>query len=575
MTALATSAPAPAPALSAAALDAALGDAWDPQNPYGVWALADPTMADPADRPLYRTLRGAGLHLAILPPAYGGTLVDLPETMLTVRAAARRDLGVMPATLISVTAVAFALVADDPVATAAIAEAVRRGDPVGFAMSEEATGSDVLATRARFSATPDGDHLLTGRKWLMGGGRDARLAVVLAVHEGRRGPGAFSAALVELPPGAVLAPTPTLGMPRTEFADLVLDAQPVVALIGRPGRGLEVAMRSQHLVRIMSTIASVAALDTGLRLASRYSDERATADLPVPRRLLGAASVELVLADLVSQTAARLVHTAPGAIALASVVAKWLVPELARSALSRAGDLLGARSVLAQDAGAVLDRLRADNEVVRYIDTSVAAVLRTVDMQLAAYDRCGLDRSERVRATLEATFDLGADLPPLELGALTLGLRADDPVLLGLADAADAVLSALGTAPADRELPGRIEWLRGRLDALITRHPTLSGADAEVDRMVLATELCWLYAGACCLHAWSANRTRSLYGADPGWTGWLDDCLAHVRAAVEGAGPAGSPPARSYDRTRDRVLDLVRSGLAVTAQPFPFAEEAS
>ncbi len=562
----------------ATAVEDVLGDAFDLDNPYSVWAPG--TALDAA-------AREAGLHLAVVPPELGGNLTDLAQVMLAVRSAARRDLSVMPATMISVTALTVALVAEDDVAATRIADAIVAGETVGFAMSEEASGSDVLATTARLTDTDDG-YLLNGHKWLMGGGSRCRLAVVVAAHEGRRGPGASSAVLVELPREAVQAATPTIGMARCEFSDLLLVDVPVAkdAIVGAVGRGLELAMRAQQLVRTLSTTASVSAMDTGQRLAVRHLDAaraagRRTADDRATTSMLGACSVELVLADVVTSTAARLLQLSPESAGLSSSIVKHLAPTLARRHLIRAGDLLGARSVLADGPGGVLERMRADAEVVRYIDTSVAANLRTIALHLSTYDGTHLvpspDRSAEIGDLLQQAFDLERTPPPLDFTKLALRPAPDDPVVLGLEQAALGVANLL--EETDPALSSLVLWVWDML-----RDVVLTQAEARADckgQLVLApsviSDLTWIWAAACCVHLWWTNHSRSLYGGVPGWTGWLRASLEYVHGQVQDPRDpeifeAPAHEDHSHDATRERVVALTRQGKPVSWHTFDLAD---
>lgn len=598
MSAAARTSPAATPQWSfesgPAVLDDALGDAFDEGSPCSVWAARP---SGPAEVDLDRRCRELGLPLMAVPVAVGGRLRSVAEAMLVVRTAARRDLSVMPATLVSVTAMAVALVAEDTDAVERIAAAIARGETVGFAMSEEASGSDVLASTARLEADPGGGWLLSGRKWLVGGGRRCRSAVVVAAHPERRGPGAFTAVLVELPPSAIAAPSATTGMVRCEFSDVDLDGLRVAedAVVGRPGQGMELAMRAQQLVRVMSTAAPTAAMDTALRLAVRHLEQARTRSTPgrpspdadEPRRLVGTAAVELVLGDVVTQVAAGLIDVAPAAAGLGSAVVKELAPVLARRQLARCADLLGARACLDSGAGGVLARLQADTEMVRHIDTSVAANQRIVGMHLATYDAARLgDRSAATRARdlLGAALGGGADPAGPDLSLLALGPRPDDPVVLGLEETCAAVAGLLRRTPGPdgAHLADLATWVWDELrDQLLTlserRADPAVGRQARGASTEEVRSFCWIWAAACCVHLWWSGRDRSLFGSTTRSTAWLHDCLHYLRrelgAPDQTTASGGRERGRAdYAGTRDVVLGLVGDARAVTATPHRLAD---
>ncbi len=344
-------------------------------------------------------------------------------------------------------------------------------------------------------------------------------------------------------------------------------------------------MRAQQMVRAMSTIASVACLDTGLRLAVRHLDQlrlvrspgRPSGEDPTPAAILGACAVEMVLADVLTQAVARLIHHAPEAAGLGTAVAKELTPILARRALLGATDLLGARGVIAEGAGGVLARLRADNEVVRYIDLSVAANQRVVAMHLSTFGVARVaEISEDFAASKTAApslFSLLETLPELDLTQLALRPRPNDPVVVALANSCAAAVDALHApdTAATEELADLVAWV---WDAV--RDELLSLAEQRVDSAGIGipgeavTRFSWLWAGACCVHLWLSNRDLPLFGGAPGWTGWLRDTLHYIR--VEVGGNDSGNATKNYPATLRQVRGLIRTAQAVTALPHPLAD---
>ncbi|GAA4598133.1 hypothetical protein BJY16_002599 [Actinoplanes octamycinicus] len=525
-------------------LDEALGDPWRDDNPYG---FAAAVAADTAARPntaLVERLRERDFHLCYVPAALGGRLRGLDVTHLLVRAAARRDLAVMPATMFSIAALTAC-------PEAAVADLVVSGGTVAFALSEENSGSDVLAGECRLDRSSDegGGYRLHGRKWLVGRGATAD-AVYLVARTGGRGPAAFTAVLLDSaaldhPDTVRHAPTPTLGMRGVDFADLEFRGTPVPAsaVLGGVGRGLEAALRAQQVVRLMSTAASVAAADTGLRVAFRAGR------MPAP------AATELLIIDAMTITASRGVHVAPARFALWSHTVKRVAPLLAEDALRRCGDALGARAVLAGGLGAVLDKARRDASIVPVIDTSVPGNLRSAAMHVARYAAPAppLDQDRRDRLT--ATFRLGTALPPLRVAALDLGVRPVDDVTLGYAGLLPELVAAAGPDA------GKL------LTELAERLPELAAATAEAQRALSAAATghadrwCLLHAAAACALLWWHNRDVSLYGTPPGDTGWLVACLSYLLLRADGRDPAGA----DSEAALDAVRSLIGGGGMVTA----------
>ncbi|MGW2720128.1 acyl-CoA dehydrogenase family protein [Streptomyces sp. NPDC001492] len=382
------------PFTAAALLDELLGDPWRTDNVYGF--AAGVARDDRGDFPhaFAARLDSVDFPLAHLPLSLGGALRGLDDTLLLVRVAARRDAAIMPATLLSCSAVMTVLAAGTPEQAKTVADWVQEGRTIAFALSEEHSGSDILAGECRLDPARDGGFRLTGRKWLVGRGATADAAVVVA-RTAERGPAAFTAVLLgpgEMPRVRRQPAQPVTGMRGIDFADLTFDGTPVPqqAVIGDLGGGLAGAMRAQQVVRLLSTAACLATADTALRTALRFTQGRrvggvTVADTAHGSRELALAAAELFAADLLSLTAARYAHLSPATFGLCSSVVKRVSTRLTASTVARSRSLLGARGVLAHGPGAVVDKAQRDNTVVESIDTSPLGVLRAVTLQLPGY----------------------------------------------------------------------------------------------------------------------------------------------------------------------------------------------
>ncbi|MEV7398918.1 acyl-CoA dehydrogenase [Streptomyces sp. NPDC091267] len=542
-------------------LDAALEDPWRTDNPYGFAAGVARDAAEEYPAAPEARLRAAGLHLGYLLKSLGGTLHSLEGTQILVRVAARRDVNVMPATMFSISAVMTVLAAGTAEQHRTIAAWVREGRTIAFGLSEERAGSDVLANTCRL----DEDHMLNGTKWLVGRGSTADAAVVVA-RTAERGPAAFTAVLLgpeELAHSGVrrLPPRRTTGMHGMDFADLEFTGVPVPAsaVVGAVGSGLAGAMRAQQVVRLMSTAGCLATADTALRTALRFARTHRTggvrvADTPYGSRELALAAAELCTADLTALVAARAIHVAPGAFALASSVVKHVATRLTGACAARSRALAGARAVLRDGPLAVLDKAVRDNGMVEVIDTSLLGNLRAIAMHLPSYAAAyatATPSEPRERASVErglrlaAAFALGDDscLPTLDPAALDLGVRPKDDILLGFAEYAEEIAAELrrrGDTPAADSVTG----LRADLEATLStavdaQHDRARSPKASPETLDLADRLCLLYAGGTAALAWWFHRDRpGLYGdPDRGGTAWLNPVLTLTRSLADGRDP--------------------------------------
>jgi alkylation response protein AidB-like acyl-CoA dehydrogenase len=560
-----------------AELERALGDARAPANPCGHLAAVERDERAGFPHALAADLRDAGVHLSYLPSALGGRLSGFDVTLALARAGARRDLNAMPATMLSVSAAISVQLHGSAEQQARVAELIARGATVAFALSEADTGSDVVRNACRLE--DDGGMLrLTGHKWCVGRGERCE-ATYLVARSGGRGPGAFSSVLLEhadLPEEAMRVGPPlhTSGMRGIEFADYEFRGCPVSrsALVGRPGEGLEAAMKAQQIVRMLSAAGNLGCADTALLAAVDFVVRRELGrgyviDSPIARRELALAAATLIGCEIAALSAARAVHLAPERFALASAVVKQVATTLSQSIIERSSTVLGARGVLAEGVEGIVQKARRDNAVVRVIDTSPIGNLRSVAMQLPRLGAVACADSE-VLDRLELAFTLDADLPAFEPDRLSLDARGRDDVLEGLPLVSGRTLRALADGPAAARCAQLVEELRDALAALPSdaARARSSGPEAQLD---LAERLCLLHTAAAAVHLWWFNRDLVLWGEPPGASGWLTACLSVLLARA--AGRDARTAAADCAPALDAVLALRAGGRLFSSVPIPLA----
>ncbi|GAA0946812.1 acyl-CoA dehydrogenase family protein [Streptomyces rhizosphaericus] len=558
----------PQGALTPEALEELLGDPNDPANPYGFAAAVDRDEHDAFPTELCRALVDAGFHLNYLPKEWGGGFESFDRSLTLVRAAARRDVNVMPGTMFSIIAATCLQLHGREDQRERVAAILRRGGAVAFALTEADHGSELLANDVELA-----DGVLRGEKWLVGNGRCAEALYVVA-RTGPRGPGAFSALLLDEPQMSdsrlVRMPAPRIGgMRGIDLARIGFDALPVPesALVGTAGEGLEVAVKAQQAVRLMSMAGSLGIADSALRLTVEFAAGRRVgrttlAEVPYARRELATAAAALLAADAVALAAARGVHGFPEAFSVWGPVAKHVVAEASGDLVRRCGGILATRSVLRDGApgAGVFQKLERDTAVVRVIDASPLANLRSYAGQLPTLLRTPATADPD---TLPGVLRLDASLPPYRPGCLDLVTRGADPLLIGLAQAAAMVTARAEVAGLLVRLTDAVAVLPDEADA--ARRP---GADPNV-LVDLAERYAWLHSAAACVHLWAANRDRALYGAEPGSAEWLGAAVGYLLARAEGVDP------RRYAAALAPAFDVVAAlcdhHLLCTAQPVRLA----
>jgi alkylation response protein AidB-like acyl-CoA dehydrogenase len=527
---------------AAAVLEAVLGNPDDPANPTGFAAAVRRDSSGATGTAIANAARSVDLQLSYIPAELGGSLVTFEQTLATVRLFARRDASVMPSTMFSVTAMTCLLLHGSSEQQRRAVAVLQAGGSIAFALSEPDSGSDLLALAGTLTPVAAAWQL-DATKWLVGQGSTSELLYVLA-RTAARGPAAFSSVLIEntsLFPGTVAASQRSAGLTGVGLDTLRFDAQPVAAhdLVGTVGQGLEAAMKSMQIVRLLSTAASLGCADAAVRDTLRFLAAHSVGGSPClnwapARRDLGAAAGWLIAMDAVAISAARMVHVRPEAFALPSAVVKRVATEAGARIVEICADLQASRSVLTGEPYGLLAKLRRDVDTVRYIDTSPAATLRLLAGQLPGIaktaatpgdgkDQDVLDRAARV-------FTLGAELDEYQPTRLDLATRDDDTIGAFQLLAQPLMELLLQSAdPLARSTLALVQQAHRRLDALLRQvraesgHPTRDGG---VQAMDSAAEFATLYAAACCLLLWWSNRAQSVWGQPPGSLRWLTPALA-------------------------------------------------
>lgn len=349
-------------------------DAWSALHLKAV----DHQDTDKTCRALVHALGDAGFLRHCVPAAYGGAgetldsraLVVCRETLarhdgLADFAFAMQGLGSGPLTL-----------AGSEALKARWLPQVARGDCIcAFALSEPDAGSDVAAIAC--SARDDGDAwLLDGEKtWISNGGIADLYCVFARTGEGdesgvtRRGTRGISAFVVEAgAPGfeiaeriEVMAPHP---LARLRFTNCRV---PKVNLLGRPGEGFKLAMRTLDIFRASVAAAALGFARRALDEALLHSRSRAMfgqhlSDFQLTQAALGDMAADIDAAALLSYRAAWLRDVSGQRTTREAAMAKMVATENAQRVIDRALQMHGGLGVR---VGTVVESLYREIRALR------------------------------------------------------------------------------------------------------------------------------------------------------------------------------------------------------------------
>jgi len=500
---------------SVAAFEAFLGD---PDEPGAVISTErsielDEASAFPAD--IVDAVDAWGLQRAYVPEAHGGGLGDVFVPMMMIRRLAGRDLTVAVAHGKTFLGAVGAWIAGGPIA-GDMAELVLAGDPVSWGLTEQGRGSDLsnTATAARIG----GDIRITGAKWPINNATRGRAMTVLARTSDQPGPRALSLVLVDKQrvDAGTLSYRPKVATHGIRGADISgLELRGAVVeddrLVGAPGHGLEIVLKSLQLTRPLTTALSLGAADHAVAVATGFAANRrlfgrSLAGLPAARATLGTAIADSLLAEAVMYAGARGAHRMPEEMSLVSALVKFLVPDTVDLMFRDLTPFVGARSQLLGIAGAgAFQKAARDNRVVGIFDGNSVVNLNMIinefpsiaretepvdvvgvvaDFAFDAHD--GWVDTSRLRLVTKRGSRVLRSLPGL---ADLLGTRAAAEPARRIAAELDRLVVAAGSAPresapsaASFDLAERIALCFGAACAIATdlASPQAGSAPSEV-----------------------------------------------------------------------------------------------
>ncbi len=254
-----------------------------------------------------------GCYGIAVPDEYGGAGLDYTALAIILEEVAAGDGGV--STVISVN--------NCPVCSIMMSFAneqqkrdflvpLARGEMLGaFALTEAHAGSD--ASSLRTTATLDGgDYVLNGAKQFITSGKNADVAIVMAVTDKSAGKRGISAFLVPTKtPGYIVARIEDkLGQHSSDTAALLFEncRIPASLRIGEEGAGYKIALAGLEGGRIGIASQSVGMARAAFEAALRYAKEREAFGKPIFEHQ----SVQFKLADMATQieAARQLIHHA-------------------------------------------------------------------------------------------------------------------------------------------------------------------------------------------------------------------------------------------------------------------------
>jgi acyl-CoA dehydrogenase len=364
-------------------------------------AAVDHRDTDAACRRLVRLLGEAGLLRHCVPSTFGGASEALDSRALVVcrETLARHDgLADFAFAMQGLGSGPITLEGSDELKRSILPRVARGECITAFALSEPEAGSDVAAMQC--TAREDGDsYVLDGEKtWISNGGIADVYCVFARTGEA---PGAAAPAGVKGTRGisAFVVHAGTPGFEIAERIDVIAPHPlarlrftacrvPKAHLLGRPGEGFKLAMRTLDIFRASVAAAALGfarrALDEALGFARGRRMFGATlADLQLTQAALGDMAADIDAAALLTYRAAWLRDVQGARTTREAAMAKMTATENAQRVIDRALQMHGGRGV---QVGSVVESLYREIRALRIYEgaTEVQRLIIGRDLLAAA-----------------------------------------------------------------------------------------------------------------------------------------------------------------------------------------------
>ena len=251
---------------------------------------------------VHRQLAELGAYGVLVPEEYGGAGMDALALALILEEIAAGDGGTSTAISVNNCPVCSILLSyGNDAQKRDWLTPLARGEMLGaFCLTEPQAGSDASALRT--TATRDGDaYVLNGVKQFITSGKNANVAIVMAVTDKAAGKRGISAFIVPTDSKGYLVARleEKLGQHSSDTAQIIFDdcRVPAANLIGAEGEGYRIALSGLEGGRIGIAAQSVGMARAAFEAALSYAKERESFGQP----LFSHQAVQFRLADMATQ----------------------------------------------------------------------------------------------------------------------------------------------------------------------------------------------------------------------------------------------------------------------------------
>jgi len=533
------------------ALERHLGDPMDPNAPMSFREILSYDEREEYPEPHLELLYQWGMQNQLVPHEYGGQLDSYHRVLMLHRSLARRDVTTTVCSMLFSIGYSALLVAGSDRQKREYGDLLLKGGKISWSLSERENGSDVISNQTTATKIPGG-YRIDGSKWPIGYATRGDAMMVYARTGDDARPDAYTAFIFDkrrVPRGSYThLPRERLhGLRGMDLSGVAFNGLelPDDAVIGRPGEGLEIVLKSAQLMRSGVIAASLGGLDTALRLAIGFARERRLfgtllSDNDLTRRQLCESFADLLIGEIQVMSTSRALHLNPKQLNLWASVAKYQVPTMVERAMNNLASVIGCRYYLRENFGyGVFQKMLRDVGMVSFVDGNTIVNLKVIALQMemcfARISASGGRFDPADADALAALYDPYGVVPPAGFASLTVFSRGRDPILEGFRDSVER-LSSMATMPGidSASLQRALDIAEGLLRELQALIEDTARMRREIGRefnqsaeiFALGRRYALLHAAASCAHyaVYGAARVGGVM-AD---LHWLAPCLSRI-----------------------------------------------
>lgn len=314
----------------------------------------------------------------IVPVEYGGNLTSIEELFFKGRAVSRRNV---------TTSIAFGQcflgtlsvwISGSIEQKKRVGELLLAGGSSCLALTEKEFGSDIGSSNMVLNENGE----LNGKKWCINNAtRGNSLTVTFMTDKG------LTIALIDKSKYQKkyienIGKIKTHGIKGADISGIEFLSLPIDTddIIKRKGKGLEVVAKTMQVSRTLTSIFSLGALDSCLRMTISFSCSRklygtSVMQMDGARSLINKAFYRHLTNEAIAHTMCRSITLFPEGMSIYSAFTKFQVNRNTQEGISILGEVLGARSYLLEEEFPLFEKFKRDHDVVGIFDGSSAVNL--------------------------------------------------------------------------------------------------------------------------------------------------------------------------------------------------------